>query len=415
MLVDITISNFRSIKESQTISFEAIRDRRLRSDHVIPVDKKLRLLKFGAVIGANGTGKSVVVRAMEMLQAMVLAPEKEENPLARLAGSSFAYDADWRDAPSSITIQLVKGRDTKTGGPIIYCYTLEADMNKVHREILTMRTGRSTSRLFERTLVPSENSDEPLTYTYSWGKKYIGEKKRFGRKVPANHLFLGAAGRAGSESLQNVYRWFRDELIIVPVGLSRLSEQYIIDNIRKNPELRSYIVNFLAVMDVIDIRDVRIVEKDGEEDRLVYVHGVSRAQYASYFSSESLGTRRLSMMAVVFWQAASRDVCLIADDFGLLLHEKIVQELYSKFSIETAYNGSQLLTAGVELTPLQKGQHRYDEIWLTSKMIDGSTNYYSLSDYNIRKNDQVKTMYLNGAFGALPILFDSMQDRNREV
>ncbi len=152
MLRRLAIENFRSIKNEQVLSFEAIKDRRLRDDHVISVDPKTQILKFCAVIGANGSGKSTAIRAVEVLQAMVLETEMDTNVLLRLAGSSFAYDAKSRSGPSRITVEIAEGTDPESGSPLIYTYTLEADTEKVHSELLSITVGRSTRRLFERML-----------------------------------------------------------------------------------------------------------------------------------------------------------------------------------------------------------------------------------------------------------------------
>jgi len=188
----------------------------------------------------------------------------------------------------------------------------------------------------------------------------------------------------------------------------------VIDILKSNPDIFSYVSTFLHSMDFVDIQDVRISEKEHRPDRLVYIHGVNHSQYASYFSQEPLGTRRLTMIAVVFWQAMHQTKCLLADDFGILLHDKVIEELYRKFTVETCGNESQLLTTGVGLTPLRSGLLRHDEIWFTSRLADGSTVYYCLADYIIRKHDNVGEMYLHGSFGAIPILADCMQNQSEE-
>lgn len=52
MIIDFTISNFRSIREAQTLSFEATKDTHLDDYYVIEVGK-YRLLKIATILGAN--------------------------------------------------------------------------------------------------------------------------------------------------------------------------------------------------------------------------------------------------------------------------------------------------------------------------------------------------------------------------
>ncbi|MFA7371235.1 MAG: hypothetical protein WCY78_04845, partial [Sphaerochaetaceae bacterium] len=91
MLLDITVSNFRSVETRQTVSYEALRDKRLEEDKVVEISDRLKVIKSLAIIGPNGAGKSTMVRALEALRAIILADEELENPLQLLAGTSFAY------------------------------------------------------------------------------------------------------------------------------------------------------------------------------------------------------------------------------------------------------------------------------------------------------------------------------------
>ncbi|MDD3942633.1 MAG: AAA family ATPase, partial [Sphaerochaetaceae bacterium] len=102
----MTISNFRSVRDAQTISFEAVKDNRLALSKVVEVSEKLKVIKTLAIIGPNGAGKSTFVRALEALKAIVLSESEVENPLQLLAGTSFAY-SDVKGGPADITVELV--------------------------------------------------------------------------------------------------------------------------------------------------------------------------------------------------------------------------------------------------------------------------------------------------------------------
>ena len=55
---------------------------------------------------------------------------------------------------------------------------------------------------------------------------------------------------------------------------------------------------------------------------------------------------------------------------------------------------------------------RRDEIWFTEKKEDGSTELFSLADFKPkpRKDKSIKNGYLNGAYGALPVLGDILSE-----
>ena len=71
MILDFTISNFRSIKESQTISFEATNDTHLEDYYIVKKDK-YRILKIATILGANASGKSNVIRAFSLIHNLFL-------------------------------------------------------------------------------------------------------------------------------------------------------------------------------------------------------------------------------------------------------------------------------------------------------------------------------------------------------
>ena len=74
MIVNFSIQNFGSIKEKQTLSFEADKSNQLEDYYVIETNG-LRLLKLGLIYGANASGKTTILNALDFLRDIVLEPE----------------------------------------------------------------------------------------------------------------------------------------------------------------------------------------------------------------------------------------------------------------------------------------------------------------------------------------------------
>ncbi len=72
MIISFRFSNFRSIHEPVELSFEASRSEDLEEYYVVRPTPKLRLLKMAAIYGANASGKSNVVDALDFLRLLVL-------------------------------------------------------------------------------------------------------------------------------------------------------------------------------------------------------------------------------------------------------------------------------------------------------------------------------------------------------
>jgi AAA15 family ATPase/GTPase len=75
-------------------------------------------------------------------------------------------------------------------------------------------------------------------------------------------------------------------------------------------------------------------------------------------------------------------------------------------SEKTNPNRAQLIFTSHDNT-LQRGNLlRRDQIWFTQKREDGSTELYSLSDFRPRNDLAIDKAYLDGRFGAVPVLPD---------
>ena len=397
MLLDMTISNFRSVRDSQTISFEAVKDNRLATEKVVEMSDRLNVIKSVAIIGPNGAGKSTFVRALEALKAIVTAEADMENPLQLLAGTAFAYSEE-KGGPADITVELVMGTDEETGQALVGKYSLVADRSRIYEESYHFYVGRSRKLMFERKLV--DGTAEELSYTYRWGKMFRGEKKRIVGKVPHNHTYLAAAARKGSGTLLPLYSWFTEELMILPFGLSSVSEKAIVDQLKRHPSWKKALIDFLWSVDITDIRDVRF-----QEDRLIFVHTNVTQHYASYFSNESLSLRRLTLIAVAMFESFISKRCLVIDDFGMLLHPYALEHVVGVFEANNTEFGSQILAVDCNPSLLKDGVLRRDAIWFAQKSADSATVYYSLADFKFSKAKRELTgqFYMNGSYGALPI------------
>lgn len=397
MLLDMTVANFRSIKEPQTISFEAVKDNRLSEKKVVEISEKLKVIKTAAIIGPNGAGKSTFVRALEALREIIVSDPEMENPLQLLTGTSFAY-AETKGGPATMVIQVVLDRGDEENPPTVALYTLSADRDKVYEESLRHIIGRSKKLMFERKLVGTKEDGE-LSYKYRWGKLYRGEKKRIVKRISPRHTFLAESARKGGETSTPLYQWFENSLMILPIGLSSISEKYLIDQIEKHPSWAKQLINFLWSIDITDIRDIRV-----QNDRLIFVHTNVTQHYATYFANESLSLRRLSLMGIAFFESFITPKTLVLDDFGLLLHPDVLRHVIEIFETNNPNIGSQMLAVDCNPSLLRDGLMRRDGIWFAQKDHESATVYYSLEDFKFsRSKERTTQLYLNGAYGALPI------------
>ena len=399
MLLNMTSANFKSVKSPQTISFEAIKDNRLSESKVVKINEKLKAIKTSAIIGPNGAGKSSFVRALEVLNRVVTADEENENPLAgALTGTVFAYGVD-KTTPATISIDvLLENGDGSDENPtVIARYTLAASKDRVFEESLYHIFNTSKKLMFERKYDESDN-----TYSYRYGKMYRGEKKRLAARIPDSAAFLGWAAKKGGETCSQLYSWFTNSLHILPMGVSAATESYIARMLTLHPSWKEQLTNFFWAVDITDIRRVNVRDDGKVAFTHVYINDKKADGYANLFSLESLSLRRLTLLAVAFFECFTSRKTLVIDDFGMLLHPDVLCHLVEIF--ESCNKESQMLVVDCNPSLLKEGLLRRDGIWFAQKDHESSTTYFSLSDFKVSRGKvQTREKYLQGAFGALPI------------
>lgn len=411
MLLDMTIANFKSVRLPQTISYEAVRDSRYNESKIVHINDKLNIIKTAAIIGPNGAGKSSFVRALESLKSIICSKwDDVENPLQVLSGTSFAYSST-KGEPSTINIRILLDRGSEAneenpeGLPSITAeYTLVATNKMVHSESLYFIYNRSKRLMFDRTLVDCDSTDETSVpkYKYRFGKLYRGEKKRLVKKVDEKHIFLSASADKNSEICQSVVNWFKYDLNILPMGVSTLSEKYIIEQITKHPDWVQQLINFLWSLDITDIKKIQILK-----GRLVFSHTNVLQSYATYYSLESLSLRRLCLIGIAFFESFIEHRTIIIDDFGMLLHPDVLKHIIEIFESCNDKTGSQLLAVDCNPSLLRPGLMRRDGIYFAEKNENSETVYFSLAQFRYsRSRDLTSEQYMNGAFGSLPLLSD---------
>ena len=83
MLIRVSITNFKSFYEETEFNMLASSDQRSHKEHVY-AQHGVDLLKTAAIYGANGAGKSNLVKAIAILQKVVL--EGGKSALRELTG-----------------------------------------------------------------------------------------------------------------------------------------------------------------------------------------------------------------------------------------------------------------------------------------------------------------------------------------
>lgn len=107
---------------------------------------------------------------------------------------------------------------------------------------------------------------------------------------------------------------------------------------------------------------------------------------------------------------------VIIDELDSKLHPLLVRKIIMLFnSSKTNPKGAQLLFTTHDTYLLGAGLLRRDQVWFTQKDGLGATSLYSLAEYKVRSNAAFDRDYINGRYGATPIIgeMERVFERNR--
>lgn len=90
------------------------------------------------------------------------------------------------------------------------------------------------------------------------------------------------------------------------------------------------------------------------------------------------------------------------DEMERSLHPNLIYDLFDLFLDKSRNINSQLIVASHESSLLTQKLLRKDEIWFVVKNDEGESQLYSLEEYNVRFDKEIRKDYLLGRFKAVP-------------
>ncbi len=424
MIINFSVSNFGPIKDKQTLSFEADRSTHLEDYYVIE-ESGLRLLKVALIYGANASGKTTILKALEFLRALTLKPKNYKN--AEFDFEPFLFDAKTPTENSFMSIEFFYKN-------IKYYYEVEFNKKAVIREKLDIYNPRK-SNVFKR----ETNLESQFTKIKFGGK--IAVDKTFEKTLESNTLWnntvLGGFSKTNIDihELKNVTDWFvgylssiifsdadLKDMITSQLNDSKISKKEVISILNRadfnitdiiienEKDVSEALINVLQEAQVPYYRLNKVVAASkftGAE--LQFEHTVGGVSYNLPFELESQGTRRYYGFAGLLSLLIHRSNVLSIDELETSLHP----DLYKHFILLHLQNSkkSQLIATTHNREILNdKDIFRDDAIWITDKSgEDCATQLYSFADFDtsvIRDTTNRLNAYKSGKLGGVPNLGD---------
>ncbi len=416
MLLRFSTSNFCSVRDNQELTLVAstLRD---GSAGLIsaPQLRNEKILPAAVLYGANASGKSNFIKALEHMQELVRNSHRRGAPGEPIPLKPFLLDPGYEQRPSSFCAEFLQN-DAR------YSYGFESTREEICTEYLYVWRGGPRTLLFKRQF-----------QTFEFGRSLKGRNKVIEDLTRRNSLFLSAAAQNNHVELTEVASFFRSLSIdlanptpteFISISLANLGvSQKVVELLREidigvvdsavheeapdeaTIEMRMALFEaiekkFENAPNLLEIKS-RLAEND---KRLRLGHRTSDGE-TKYFdlNDESAGTVQILSVLGLIFNALDRGTVAVIDEFGSRLHTRAAELILSLFNNKkTNPAGAQLIIATHDTNLLNSKGLRRDQVWFTEKDDLGATHLYPLTDIQTRKGDNLEKGYLQGRYGAIP-------------
>ncbi|MGZ4882194.1 MAG: AAA family ATPase [Halobacteriota archaeon] len=444
MIVEFSVSNFRSFLEEQTFSLVA--SKRLGEahlNHLVPIpDSGESVLKLAALYGANGAGKSNLFRALRFVRNFAFQPKKKNQGTKR-----ESYHTLGANIPSNFDLQFI-------ANDRLYRFGFKVDDTKVIEEWLYEIQGSKTKTIYER--VTEENGKVQI---------YMDESSNSHKKIealaliggPQNQTFLATINATLepediSEELNDVLDWFMWKLQLISpdeiygaLGQELSQDSSFLEFASSFLRASGTGVNYLdtqkkeisedELRSMVSERTLSRLQGDTNETSsqvhvvrfprgktmfiectsdkryfILTIHATHKTRDNTAFqldlNEESDGTRRLLDFIPALHQAQKESAVYFIDEIDRSMHPMLAWKVLDFFASSCTKVPCQMIVTTHESTLLDLDLLRRDEIWFTEKDRDLETKIYPLTEFQVRNDLQLRKNYLKGRFGAIPFLGD---------
>lgn len=410
MVLWFSLSNFFSIKDTITVSFEAEKiattSARDLADNVFTAEKK-QYLKTVGIFGPNASGKSSIYKALLFCTRLILDSHNNHEG-GNFNFVPFKFDG-YHEQPSAFAIRFVCGGTE-------YEYAFSLNQKEIISESLRDFSGGRGAKVFLR----EEKVGKPKNQIYSFGEGCFVRPLDVAQSTGRSTLFISRAAQMDRELAKKIYQFFLGEFY---VGLPLIPNQYAVEVFKRNKKLLLEALR-MADSDIVDmeIRKERVTVPALAQDPRFGVQPAMQQKIIPRFltkhkrnpdiqfdllTEESEGTVQIFSLLLVLLDICQNGKTLVADEFDLRLHSAM-----SDFIINLihASDKAQFLFTSHNTNLISTKKFRRDQICFTNKKEDGSTEFYSLYDFkDFRENMDAEKGYLQGRFDAVPYTAASVE------
>lgn len=444
VLLRFSVENFMSFDQREQLSMAPGKFQR-HKNHTISYGKR-SVLKAGFIYGANASGKSNLIKAIDFARDIIkygidnIDLDKKHfriksenyykpgvfqfeiiiNDLVYSYGFAISYNKqevidEWLYEINDNKETCIFSRETKDGNTVVESdLKMKGDDNnrfKVYKEdIRRMNKALFLSEIAKKKINDSEGF-VIFNEVYKWFAKLviIFPNSKYGKlnKIASDDIM-----RYEFTKYLNYFDTGIDDVLEAEVdfdkALTGLDEEVRL-------QLKSKLSNEVTDNASIGVRGGNLMlslHKNNEGQiiakKMVLNHGNSLDLFD--YDDESDGTKRLFDLIPLFFDKLINTVILI-DEIDRSLHTRLTSEFIDLFYKLSEHNKSQIIVTTHDAFLMDLDKIRQDEIWFVERRKDHSSCLYSLDKFKARYDKKVEKDYLIGRYGAIPV-FDSFPNFN---
>lgn len=448
MLINFRVENFLSFDQLTTFSM-TLGKTKIHQSNIINTNE-IDLLKFSGVYGANASGKTNIVAAIGLSQAIILDGIKNRQVVHAynrndesnaFKNTNFEYEIKVGNKLFSygFGISMTESRidkewlyDVTDEEIMIYTRDKNIEFNKQYLNLSTTDQERldiygedileNDTQLFlteinkRKKALVSITDETVFNDIYNWFRyslEVISPEDMvtdFGLSYPegkymkklAEFLELNDTG-IKEVVLESTQGKFKD----IPIEVETKIKEQILNNFLKSKKdskekkikERKYgallrtpqnLYNIIFKDEELQINEFKFIHEHGKYD----------------FSEESDGTIRLIELFSILFNKEEK--VFVVDELDRSLHPLLTYNFVQSFLAKQ--DNSQLIVTTHEDRLLDLNLLRRDQIWFVEKDSDGNSRLYSLEEYKTRFDKNIMNAYLDGRYGGVPEVRDLFVD-----
>jgi hypothetical protein len=431
MIQELRFKNFLSFKDEAIFSFEPTKDEPI--NRVAIMGDGTKLLRFAVVFGANASGKSNFLEAIEFLRRFWTQVPSRNDLSIRVV--PFLLDKDTPSEDTSFEMKFYVD-------DFRYWYKLSLNNERVSGESLYFYNGSvQPTRIFWREFIDGQSV---VKFNPAAVRLKAAEIDAINLNCWKNMSFFASMTKVNMtiDRVSDVIDWINDK--IMP-GINRSTELsgFAKEKMLKDEDFRSYLTTFIKTAD-LRITEVNVKETihalseqqikmvsdapfidDGQKAEILSKGAISNIdtgfkvrvrnargeeEYILPETRQSAGTTRVIEIESAIYTAIREQAFLPVDEIEASLHPSLLDFVLNEFLKVNDNNRSQLLVT-THYDPLLDSLDvndlfGKDSVWFTEKKEDGNTELYPLTDFKgLGKLSSIRKSYKNGQFGAVPEIY----------